>query len=711
MPRRSARPSTTSATVRSFPHVQNRAEIELGEIEREINENKDRPLSSVLKGVVERLRLLTEADGALIALRDAWGVVCRASAGEAPAVGSRLQAEPSLTRKCIESGQVVISEDTDENFRTTLAATSLRPHSVVVVPVHRQGSVLGVVEVLSTRVGIFNPEHIAELQRVAQLLAPILQREEPTQPEKGVRKTRAWTVVGGAALLLVLLLLGFEFYHRPRKAPPATSKPAASGAASPAELPTTLGAAATRQTEEAQGPKAAGRSKVEAPAPTASSSSSSPSSPHQPSAAPAAAATVAKPAESPATNIVPPPALIIDGAPPGAQIFVDNQLAGATGSNGEAEVSALTPGQHRLRVTVSGYQDYEKGIDLPAGQTSRIVAKLEPFELPPLTEPAKAPSPEFKATIPRIVSPSLPDFTLYLTLKAHSGWVTGVAFSADGQRLASASSDQTVKFWDVLKGEEATTVASKIKEVQALAFSRDGHWLAAENSINTVTLWDAATGREVRKFSSNKPLGVLGSSWVYSIAFSPDGRWLAAGLDDKTVRLWEVETGRSIRDLTAAHRSVIYTAFSPDGRWLASGGDDKTIKIWEVATGKEIRTLRGHKKAVYAAVFSSNGRYLASASADKTVKLWDIATGREIRTLTGHGSDVTSIAFSPDSRWLASGSWDKTIKIWDVQTGQELRTLTGYDHHIYAVAFDSQGRWLASGSEDGTIKLWRLGQR
>ena len=90
MPRRSAQLSATSAKVRTATNAQNRAEIELGELEREINENRDRPLSVVLKGVIDRVRSLTDADGAAIALRDAWGVVCRASAGEAPDVGSRL---------------------------------------------------------------------------------------------------------------------------------------------------------------------------------------------------------------------------------------------------------------------------------------------------------------------------------------------------------------------------------------------------------------------------------------------------------------------------------------------------------------------------------------------------------------------------------------------------------------------------------------------
>src|SRR5207249_10122496 len=213
------------------------------------------------------------------------------------------------------------------------------------------------------------------------------------------------------------------------------------------------------------------------------------------------------------------PAVVIEVAPTGAQIFVDDRLTASTGTNGQAKISTLSPGQHHLRVTVNGYQDYEKDIDLLAGQTASVAANLEPFAPPVLTEEAKAPSLEFRATIPRLAKPPVPECVLDRTLKAHFGWVTGVAFSADGQRLASGSSDQTVKFWDVPTGQETSTIATKIKEVQALAFSRDGHWLAAENSTNTVTLWDAATGREVRTFRSNKPLGVLGSSWVYSIAF------------------------------------------------------------------------------------------------------------------------------------------------------------------------------------------------
>jgi type II secretory pathway predicted ATPase ExeA len=540
--------------------------------------------------------------------------------------------------------------------------------------------------------------------------------------------------------ILLLLFFGNHDLRLIRVAPPTALAPA-SRVPGPGRAATGAKRVETRETVEA-GRKTSDRLlRAEAPAPTSSSrsraqegtsggvdsarlgavaanrSSALTSSPSpQPGARPAVLSPDLTPPELESHNTggtgATSPLLVIEEAPPGAQVFLDDQLTGSIDSGGQARISTLAPGLHHLRLSLNGYRDYEQGVDLPAGHTSRVAAKLEPSGLSILTEPAKIPSAGVAMGIsptPEPITVPVPEFVLDRTLKGHSSWVTAVAFSADGRRLASGSWDQTVKFWDVATGQGLATIDSEVKGIEALAFSHDGHLLAAESSTNTVALLDATTGRPIRTLPGGEPLGVLdATTWVYSIAFSPDSRWLAAGVDNKTVRLWEATTGRPVRDLAGLRRPVICIAFSPDGRWLASGRDDKTVGIWEAATGQEVRTLSGHTKDVYAVAFSPNGRWLASASGDKSVKLWDVSTGREVHTLAGHWKAVTSLAFSPDGRWLASGSWDKTIKIWDVETGNEVQTLSGHTHHVYTIAVDSSGRWLASGSEDGTIKLWRL---
>ena len=629
-------------------------------LERQLSESWERPVSVVLAEVVEKICALTGADGAAIALSDNGQLICCASAGDAPSVGSRLQSEAGLTRECFETGQVVVCEDAESDSRVPgWLAQSLRLRSLVAVPIESYGKVLGIVEVLSSRPSAFGASQVDSLQRVSDSLAA---RCVPPAQIAERRTRRPWILVAAVVALLLaslVLLFLFELQKRPRTA--STPVPSSTGAQqqpSPGAL----------QTQPNQAPPVS-----RAPSATA---------PSQATEQRLARSEIPELRSAPKVRSVP--------------------------GSGSARPSVAAPAASPTVANNTGV------VGASPSQPSGIGAAPEPKPLD-LTELAqsKASVPELTAVLtPFVRSRELttPQFVLERTVKDRAaGWVTSVAFSADGQHLAAGGSEQkSVKLWDVPTGQELGTVGGEIKGVQALTFSRDGHWLAAESSSNEVMLWDAATRRQVWKLATGKALPPLGKNWVYSIAFSPDGRWLASGVDEKTVRLWDVTSGRAIRDLATEQRSVIYTAFSPDGRLVASGGDGKTIKIWEAATGKELQTLRGHKGDVYAVAFSPDGRWLASASADKTVKIWDLSTGREFHTLTGHRNWVTSLAFSPDGRWLASGSWDNTVKIWDVGSGSEVQTLAGHAHHVYTVAFDTRGRWVASGSEDGSIKLWRL---
>jgi WD40 repeat protein/tRNA A-37 threonylcarbamoyl transferase component Bud32 len=237
-----------------------------------------------------------------------------------------------------------------------------------------------------------------------------------------------------------------------------------------------------------------------------------------------------------------------------------------------------------------------------------------------------------------------------LVLKGHTGSVTGVAYSLDGRRIASAG-DGTVRVWDAATGDELLALKGHVNRVFDVAFSPDGRQLASGGVDPTVRIWDAASARDLLVLKTHENLRGL--------VFSPDGRRLA-GLAGNKVRVWDAASGQRLLSLTGFQG----LAFSPDSRRLASASlEDGTVRVRDAASGQELLALKGHTGRVRTVAFSSTGRCLASAGDDATVRVWDAADGRELLVLKGHTGIVHGVAFRPDGQRLASLSADGTARI------------------------------------------------
>src|SRR6266699_6272806 len=128
-------------------------------------------------------------------------------------------------------------------------------------------------------------------------------------------------------------------------------------------------------------------------------------------------------------------------------------------------------------------------------------------------------------------------------------------------------------------GTTILTYHGHINFVNAVAWSPDGNYIASASSDRTVRVWNAFTGKTLLTYGGH-------SDEVTTVAWSPDGTRIASGSADNTVRVWDIISGTTLLTYTGHTSAVQTVAWSPDGTRLASGGFDRTVQVWDSLTGK-----------------------------------------------------------------------------------------------------------------------------
>jgi WD40 repeat protein len=155
--------------------------------------------------------------------------------------------------------------------------------------------------------------------------------------------------------------------------------------------------------------------------------------------------------------------------------------------------------------------------------------------------------------------------------------------SSDGKSVATSDSEPFVKLWQT-DLDQHRDQDSNVGQVTCIAFSGDGQLVASGFSDGTVKVWDATSGLCLRTFRD--PF-----TWARCVTFSPDSRFCASASEDGQVRIYDVHTGTLFSTIDT-YSNVI--RFSPDGSQLLSVWNTSRLTLWEVETGQLLAETEAH---------------------------------------------------------------------------------------------------------------------
>lgn len=322
-------------------------------------------------------------------------------------------------------------------------------------------------------------------------------------------------------------------------------------------------------------------------------------------------------------------------------------------------------------------------------------------------------------------------------------WTNALAFSPDGQKLATVDNRGRLHVWNVSTGAELYSIEAHPGNhgATAVAFSDDGKWLASGGSDGAVRISSTEGGHELLSFDTLPPTqrlggggyqGIFPPGCVAALSFSPDGNYLAIGIAQQLVRtrigktlVWDVHRNQPVRWLDEPEGFLSSLAYTPDGKQLLSGGNSTVpreklgkpypyleahvvkLRVWDPAGGQMIRQFTTPEKepGLGAIALSRDGRILATGY-DQKILVWDFDSGSILRSIeVPKWRGGRSLAISPDGR-VVCAPLDNTLGLWSTATGESLLAdAPSHTSFVNAVGYVSGGNAIVT-SGDATVRVW-----
>jgi WD40 repeat protein len=301
-------------------------------------------------------------------------------------------------------------------------------------------------------------------------------------------------------------------------------------------------------------------------------------------------------------------------------------------------------------------------------------------------------------TIAQIAGPAAaaPAFTLM----GRSG-ASALSVSADGKTFAAGFSDGAVIVGSLDADARLTQLAGHSAQVRAMQFSPKEGLLVSASTDHSVRIWNLATGNVET---------ICVPSLVDGIDINRQGD-VALASEDGKVSLFNLAAPDIVKVFSLDHGEAYSVAFNNDGSVLASSGSGDSIFVRRLSDGSLVNKITTEHSVIYSIAFSPDAKHIVSASVSGPVAVWDAYSSPS--SSTGIPIDIPpekrwKARFSPDGRLLSVASWDGTVRLFDGRTYRYVATIDGNDHWINDAIFAAGSARLITAGQSGAVRIWDI---
>lgn len=276
--------------------------------------------------------------------------------------------------------------------------------------------------------------------------------------------------------------------------------------------------------------------------------------------------------------------------------------------------------------------------------------------------------------------------------------------------LASGSSDNNVKIWDIHTGHCIHNLIGHSDSIKSLAYSPDGKSLASGSDDNIIKIWDTSNGKCVYTLNDDAFIKSYDIEFVRSLEFSSDNKHLASS-SANTIKIWDPNSGNCIHSLN--HDYVIFARYIILQNNILllisiSGNRNPSVKIWDTENYKILHTIE-QKRVLSSLTSLTNGKHFVTGELCGLINIRRIDNYEIIKTFKDEGF-VGSLTCSPDRQFLVStseGNTESYIKIWDINSGNCIHKIHAGELGFLNPVYSINGKYLACGFINNSIMIWQ----